>query len=168
MYNSYPNRSPLGNRQAVIPAHYVFQSDEDYIFPLNLNEQGGELVKQSDDNNLYFVGIYIRETHIERVMKVLDESELGQWISRWKIRNHPYLRLEPNHHIQYLATTGKMPIWYQILVPYEIQLPEGETAWKAVNDTGRWQTRWGREVTYDATFFLMGILLANNIYDEIH
>ena|SRR2546423_10322523 len=166
--NCFPNISPLGNRQAILSVGRVFQSNEDYILPLAFDEQDRHhLVKQNYYDNWYFVGIYIREKDIEPHKPILKWLGLLDWILNWKIGDHPYLRLTPDYDIQYLVAAWHAPLWYQILVPYEVQLPKDEIVWNSVTDTQRWHPEWGREVTDYFTLVVMRLCF-RNIYIQYH
>jgi hypothetical protein len=128
------------------------------------NQERRHLVAQNNDNNLYFVGIYVKKDDVERKKPLLEAVGLVEWISNWKLRDHPYLRLMPDHSIEYLTTPLHTPIWYQILVPYQVKFPEGEIIWNSVMDTERWRPEWGREVT---DFFTLVVLRFCFCYEAI-
>lgn len=88
--------------------------------------------------------------------------DLLEWISVWKIRDHPYLHLMADHSIRYRVTALHAPVSYQILVSYQIKLPEEETIWNSVTDTERWHSEWGREGT---DYFTLIVLRACFCYD---
>jgi len=156
--NSVPDRSPLGNRQIVVSPRCVFRSDEDYILPLNFNEGGQHnLVEQFGERNFYFVGIYITKEDVERKRARLEVENLLGWLSNWRLRDHGYLRLMPNNSVQYVTKALHKPIWYQILVPYTVEVLEGERTWNRVTDTSRWRPEWGREVTDSTTLNVLTV-----------
>jgi hypothetical protein len=140
-----PNQSPLGNQQHVVPVSTVFQSSDDYLLPLKALGPTGRLVRQQsgNTNNWYCEFVYLREKDIKAIKGLVDIDAL----SGWRMRNHPYVRLS-NGFMEYASTVYGRVVWYQILVPYRVDL--SDSVCNRIRDTRKWM-KMIREVTEPTT-----------------
>jgi hypothetical protein len=132
--SSRPTRSPHGNNRAVVSVTSVLNSPDDYLLPLKqLTAPHGRLERSvSRPDNFYFEFLYVRKSDI----MVPEEQVDLDWMARWKIREHRYLRLT-GEELEYATSVDNRKVWYKILVPYVVQFDE-ETEWEVPLDIGGW------------------------------
>ena len=126
----------------------LFQSGDDYLLPLKSWGPTGRLIRQQTGNidNWYCEFIYVREKDIKALNGAMNVDQL----SGWKLRNHDYVRFT-NGSIDYRGRADGIPVWYQIMVPYPVDLSRPNIlVHRRIEDTERWmQTQ--REVTEPVT-----------------
>jgi hypothetical protein len=143
-----PNKSPLGNQQYIMKPDRLFQSGDDYLLPLKVSGPTGRLVRQRTGNtdNWYCEFIYVREKDIIALKGAINIDQL----SRWKLRNHDYVRFT-NGFIHYRKSFSGIPVWYQIMVPYPVDLSGPNILdHRYIRDTEGWMQT-VREVTDPVT-----------------
>lgn len=151
-----PDRSPLGNQQYVVRATTVFESGDDYLIPLKGIGEDGRLVKQLTGytDNWYFEFMYLKENEIAAIKPWVDID----WVSQWKLRNHPYVRLVGDD-LEYPLTMNNHRVWYQMLVPYRIPFTATTLlSQNGVRDSKRWMCG-KRQVTEPKTLQIVIYLM---------
>ena len=63
-----------------------------------------------------------------------------EWVRQWRIGDHPHIRLAEGT-LSYQRIVAGFEVWYDILVPYKIELPvDDETAWAVVKLKNPWDS----------------------------
>ena len=131
----------------------VIESAEDFLIPLRADGPNGDedrLFRSVNDNH-YFEFLYIRNADI-RNPAVKCNYNNGERLGQWRVGDHEFNKLEEGGGtVVYRRDVGSQTaVWYDILVPYTIELEtnpiDGLTQWDSVQPCTPWPNQ-NRQIT---------------------
>lgn len=139
--NRLPTISPHGSYRAILPVTDVLEDENDYLLPLKEDGPSGRRVESlTHPGNFHFEFLYVKENDMKDLRSQLPGT-LHSWYEQWRLRNNCYIQIHNGAPtVSYEEIDGQKAVWYDILVPYKIELGE-ETRFDTVRDTEEWGNR---------------------------
>ena len=152
-FEGRPDLSPWADNHVVLPATEVLSSPDDFLLPLCNDVYRGR--RHRGGKNEYIELLYVRDEDIAAIPSYIRDVKLADW----RIRNHPYVRLDDQGTLHYRVMKG---VWPLILTPYTVPIPAGATWDKGLGIPGASrEAKWDRMVDHPMTWHLIVKLQIN-------